>query len=58
MYMDEGLKEDELYQLVDQFNERKIKHEDYYSTLLNNIHYSFYDWNRRTCKILFFSSFC
>ena len=55
--MDEGLKEDKLYQLVDQCNERKIKHEDYYSTLLNNIH-SFYDWNRRTCKILFFSSFC
>ena len=57
MYMDEVLKEDKLYQLVDQCNERKIKHEDYYSTLLNNIH-SFYDWNRRTCKILFFSSFC
>ena len=35
-----------------QFNERKIAFAKFYSTLLNKIH-SFYDGNRRTCKILF-----
>ena len=30
--------EDNLYQLLDQFNERKINHIHFYFTLLNNIH--------------------
>ena len=47
---------DKLYQLLDQFNETKINHRDFYYALLNNIH-PFYDWNGRTCKILFVSNF-
>ena len=53
--MDKDFIEDKLYQLVDQFNERKINHRDFYSEFLNNI-YPFYDGNGRTCKILFVSS--
>ena len=45
-------KEHKLYQLVDQFSERKINHSDFYSTLLDYIHL-FYDGNGRTCVILF-----
>ena len=54
MYMDQGLIEDELHQLEDQFKERKINHSDFYSTLLNNIH-PFYDGNGRSCEIIFVS---
>ena len=54
--MDKDLIEDKLYQLVDQFIERKINHRDFISTLLNHIH-PFYDGNGRTFKILFVSSF-
>ena len=50
MYKD--LIEDKLYQLVDQFSERKINQRGFYSTLLNSIH-PFYVGNVRTCKILF-----
>ena len=53
--MDKDLIENKLYQLVDQFNERKINHRDFYSELLDNMH-SFYDGNGGTCKILFVSS--
>ena len=56
MYMDKDLIEDKLYQLIDQFNERKINHRDSYFVLLDNIH-PFYDGNARTCKILFVSNF-
>ena len=35
--MDEHLTEEKLYQLVDQFNERKINHRDFYSALLHKI---------------------
>ena len=50
MYRDK----DKLYQLVDQFNERKIYQRDFYSEFHDNIH-PFFDGNGRTCKILFVS---
>ena len=56
MYMDEVLIEDKLYQLRDQFIERKINHRYFYLVILQNIH-PFYDGNGRTCKILFTSNF-
>ena len=52
MYMDNKLIEDKLYQVIDQFNERKITSLKYYSILLNKIR-PFYDGNSRTCEILF-----
>ena len=52
MYMDKELIEDKLYQIIDQFNERKITSTEFYSILLNKIH-PFYDGNGRTCQILF-----
>ena len=52
MYMDKALIEDKLYQIIDQFNERKNTSTKFYSILLNKIH-PFYDGNYRTCKILF-----
>ena len=55
MYMGKDLIEDKLYQLVHQFNERRINHRDFYSTLPNNRHL-FYDGNGKICKILFVSS--
>ena len=42
MYMDKDLIEDKLYQFIDQFNERKINHINFYFEFLNNIH-PFYD---------------
>ena len=51
MYMDKELIEDKLYQIIDQFNGRKIISTKFYSILLNKIH-PFYDGNGRTCKIL------
>ena len=56
MYMDSDLIEDNLYQLLDPLNERKINHRDFYSVLLDNIH-SFYGRNGRTLKISFVSNF-
>ena len=35
MYMDKELIEDKLYQIIDQFNERKITSTKFYSILLN-----------------------
>ena len=52
MYIDKELIEDRFYQIIDQFNKRKITSTKSYSILLNKIH-SFYDGNDRTCKILF-----
>ena len=52
MYMDKELIEDKLYQIIDQFNERKITSTKFYSILLNKTH-PFYEGNGRTCKILF-----
>ena len=54
MYMGKDLIEDKLYQLVDQFHERKANHRDFYLELFDDI-YPFYDGNGRTCKILFVS---
>ena len=51
MYMDRELVEDKLYQIIDQFSERKITSTKPYSKLLDKIH-PFYDGNGRTCKIL------
>ena len=51
MYMDKELIENNLYQIIYQFNERKITSTNFYSILLNKIHL-FYDGNGRTCKIL------
>ena len=53
--MDKDLKEDKLYQLIDQFNEKKINHRDFYFVLLDNTHPT-HDRNGRTCKILFISN--
>ena len=52
MYMDKDLIENKLYQIIDQFNERKITSKKFYSIPLNKIH-PFYDVNGTTCKILF-----
>ena len=52
MYMDKELIGNKLYQIIDQFNERKIASTKFYSILLNKIH-PFYDGNSRTCKKLF-----
>ena len=41
-----------LYQIIDQFNERKIRSTKFFSILLNKIHPS-YDGNGRICKMLF-----
>ena len=52
MYMDKDLIEDKLYQITDQFNERK----NYIRKVLLNTFKQkdpFYDGNGRTCKILF-----
>ena len=49
IYMDIELIEDKLYQIIDQFSERKITSTKFYSILLNKIH-PFYDG--RTCEIL------
>ena len=44
--------ENTFYQIIDQYNERKITSTKFYSVLLNKID-PFYDENGRTCKILF-----
>ena len=50
--MDKELLENKLYQIIDQFNGRKIKCTKLCLILLNKIHL-FYDGNGRTCEILF-----
>ena len=50
--MDKDLIEDKVYQIIDQFNKRKITPtKSFYSILLNKIH-PFYNRNGRACKIL------
>ena len=44
--------EDNLYQIIDQINEKKMTTAKFYSKLLNEIH-PFYDGNCRRCKMLF-----
>ena len=50
--MDKGLIEEKLYQIINQFNERKITSTKFNSKLLNKKHI-FYDGNGRTCKIFY-----
>ena len=52
MYMDKWLIENKLYQLINQFNEKKITSTKFYSILLHKIH-PFYDGSGRTYNILF-----
>ena len=52
MHTDQQLIEDKLYEIIDQFNERKITSARFYSILLNKIR-PFYDENGRACKIMF-----
>ena len=44
LYMDKDLIEDKLYQIINQFNERKIMSAKFYSVLLNQIN-PFFDGN-------------
>ena len=50
--MDKELKEDKIYQLIDQVNENKSRSTKLYSTLFRKIH-PFHDENGRMCKTLF-----
>ena len=52
MYLDKTTIELALYQLVDEFNKRKVTHNQFCNIFLDLIH-PFRDGNRRTCKILF-----
>ena len=52
VYMDKSLIKPALYQLVGEFNERKVTHKEFCNTFLSLIH-PFQDGNGRTCKILF-----
>ena len=52
---DKKLKTDKLYQMLDQFNEMKIVHRDFYLVLPESIH-PFCERNWRTCKILLASN--
>ena len=52
MYLEKTLIEPALYQLVDEFNERKLTHDQFCNMFLDLIH-PFRDGNGRTCKILF-----
>ena len=51
-YWDKSLIEPVFYQLVDEFNERKVTHNQFCNIFLDPIHPS-RDGNGRTCKILF-----
>ena len=52
IYMDQELLEDKLYQIIHQFNQRKITSTKFNSILLNKKN-PFYEINGRMCKILF-----
>ena len=52
MYIDKDLVEDKPYQLIDQFNERKISPIKFYLIFLNKIH-PFSDGSGRTSGMLF-----
>ena len=52
MYMDKYLIEDMLYQVINQFNERKVTSTKFCSILLQKKH-PLYDGNRRTCELMF-----
>ena len=52
MYLDKDLIEEKLYQIMNQFSERKITSTKFYSIILNKINL-FYGQNGSPCKILF-----
>ena len=52
LYLDKSLIEPAPYQLVDEFNEREVTHNQFSNIFLDLIH-PFRDGNGRTCKILF-----
>ena len=52
MYLDKILIKSALYQLVDEFNERKLTYNQFSNIFLDFMH-PFRDGNGRTCKILF-----
>ena len=52
MYMDKYLIEDMLYQVINQFNKRKVTSTKFCSILLHKKH-PLYDGNRRTCELMF-----
>ena len=52
-YVDFSKIESELYNLVDQFNDRYISNRQFCKKFLDDIH-PFADGNGRTCKILFY----
>ena len=54
--MNKELIYDKLYEIISQLNKRKITHRNFYSVLLLENIYPFYDWNGRTCEILFASN--
>ena len=54
--MDKDLIEDKLYQPIDQFNEWKINHRNFYFEFLNNMH-PFYGGVCWACKIVFHLQF-
>ena len=49
MYMNKDVIEDKLYQIINQFNERKITSTKFYSMFLNKIH-PFYDGNSKALR--------
>ena len=51
MYMNKDLIKDKLNELIDQFNESKNIHRNFYFPFLGNMH-PFYDENERTFKII------
>ena len=51
LFMGKDLIEDNLYQIIDQVNERNITPINFYAILINKIH-PLYDRNGRTCKVL------
>ena len=54
MYLDKSPIELALYQLVHEFNERKVTHNQFCNTFLDlTFFHPFKDGNGRTCKILF-----
>ena len=56
MCVDKELIAAKLYQILDQFNERKINHIEFHLVFPKNIH-SFDGENWRTCKILLLNNF-
>ena len=52
IYMDKELIKDKIYQIIDQFNERKTISTKFFFNTLNKVN-PYYDGNGRKCKIQF-----